>query len=491
MMTGTKFDIEKFDEKNDFALWQVRMKALLEQQGLAAGGVTCSHTWTLQKMTEQRVMVCEGFVCEERDLVREDYGAWVKIAWCQSHRSEDQVSGSGDDGECRIRGTRKVYVQMMDGSSWYVPELRRNLISLGTLKKEVFTVKIHSGKIKVIKGSLVVLLGTRRAICVYTLNGQAVTKKTLKGRKQLGEYQTGWKIKTGNVLDFFNQRSTQQCTKSVVAKHLGVAVIQEQNGLVKETNVTFLAKVRCFLIQSGLSKVLWAGGYNMSIISVNRSPSNQRWNLRHCDMLGFLVGLIFCKGCLKPRLRNMSFNESGEYKKTFISSSVGTSSVQVLQGVEFEVRGVCSSCKVAGNAMTTSMSITGSIHQAEIWATKGLLDKAKETYLVWRSSGIRVSMRLGLIPLMWKRMHVGMLDGFDRGLQTDVHVFVDFWLRHGKIDHSGYMTLTEAAKEAIGLKGLAIKSGFELKIVAGIATRALSKAIPGPRFQHRLTLLSI
>ncbi|GKE75505.1 hypothetical protein Tco_1537546, partial [Tanacetum coccineum] len=86
---------------------------------------------------------------------------------------------------------------------------------------------------------------------------------------------------------------------------------------------------------------------------------------------------------------------------------------------------------------------------------------------------------------------VGMLDGFDRGLQTDVQVFVDFWLRHRKIDHSGYMTLTEAAKEAIGLKGLAIKSGFELKIVAGIATRALSKAIPGPRFQHRLTLLSI
>ncbi|GJW64703.1 hypothetical protein Tco_0116587 [Tanacetum coccineum] len=35
--------------------------------------------------------------------------------------------------------------------------------------------------------------------------------------------------------------------------------------------------------------------------------------------------------------RNIDFNESGEYKKTFIGSSVGTSSVQVLQGVEFEV----------------------------------------------------------------------------------------------------------------------------------------------------------
>ena len=49
----------------------------------------------------------------------------------------------------------------------------------------------------------------------------------------------------------------------------------------------------------------------------------------------------------------------------------------------------------------------------------------------------------------------------------------------------------EAAKEAIWLKGLTIESGFELKIVAGIATGALSKAVPGLRFQHKLKLLCI
>ncbi|GJX71652.1 hypothetical protein Tco_0308823 [Tanacetum coccineum] len=57
--------------------------------------------------------------------------------------------------------------------------------------------------------------------------------------------------------------------------------------------------------------------------------------------------------------------------------------------------------------------------------------------------------------------------------------------------HAAYMTLTEAANEAIWLKGLAIESGFELKIVAGIATGLLSKAIPGPRFQYRSKLLRI
>ncbi|GKC61644.1 hypothetical protein Tco_1089242 [Tanacetum coccineum] len=57
--------------------------------------------------------------------------------------------------------------------------------------------------------------------------------------------------------------------------------------------------------------------------------------------------------------------------------------------------------------------------------------------------------------------------------------------------NAAYMTLTEAAKEAIWLKGLAIESGFMLKIVVCIATGALSKAIPGPRFQHRSKLLRI
>ncbi|GKG11128.1 hypothetical protein Tco_0342528 [Tanacetum coccineum] len=63
----------------------------------------------------------------------------------------------------------------------------------------------------------------------------------VKGQEK--EYQTGWKIKTG---------------------------LQQQNGLVKETNVTLLATVRCFLIQSGLSKVLWAEDTTMSTYLVTR-----------------------------------------------------------------------------------------------------------------------------------------------------------------------------------------------------------------------------
>ncbi|GKA20715.1 hypothetical protein Tco_0700704 [Tanacetum coccineum] len=140
-------------------------------------------------------------------------------------------------------------------------------------------------------------------------------------KEQEKEYQTGWKIKT---------------------------VIQQQNGLVKETNVTLLAKVRCFLIQSVLSKVFWAKNITMSTYLVTRSPSSAIGFKTPIDMLGFFGWLASIKqGMLEPvkvkciflgyRKRNMGFNESGEYKKTFIGSGVGTGSMQVLQGDEFEV----------------------------------------------------------------------------------------------------------------------------------------------------------
>ncbi|GJT12253.1 hypothetical protein Tco_0859295 [Tanacetum coccineum] len=515
----------------------------------------------------------------QRDMEQGTYSAcMVKVTG--KKQNEDQVSSSGADGY----DNADVMMAMS------VEELLEECRVRGT---EGFTVKMQSGKIKVIKGSLVVLSGTRRANCVYTLDGQAVTKKTLKGRKQLGEYQTGWNIKTGNVLDFCNQRSTQQCTKSGVAKHLGVAGLQQQNGLVKETNVTLLAKVRCFL--SVLSRVL-GRGYNHVYISSEQGHHHQRLKTP-IDMLGFFGWLASIKqGMLEPvkvkciflgyrkgivgnklwRLddvtskvvlyRNMGFNESGEYKKTFIGFGVGKGSVHVLQGVEFEVEPqevephrnvdhVAGSQEVHtqdliyyhlardreqhsthelfsyredSNEVAFAVATVDKIYAhksltfnntvaCEViskWkdglkedidvrsdVTKGLLVKAKGNVLgmeiVRDQNGntLRVSQSkfyneklvqtlleghfiLSLEGSLsgdydvekngkWSCIYVvgsqeyqmvctrldiasadvGMLDKFDSGLQTDVQALSP--------TEAGYMTLTEAAKEAIGLKGLA------------------------------------
>ncbi|GJS88696.1 hypothetical protein Tco_0771332 [Tanacetum coccineum] len=136
---------------------------------------------------------------------------------------------------------------------------------------------------------------------------------------------------------------------------------------------------------------------------------------------------------------------------------------------------------VAGNAVMTTMDIAGSIHQVEIWSTKGLLDKAKGNVLgmeiVRDQSGntLRASQSIfyngKLVQTLleghsdlslegsllgdcdvkkngkWSCIYtvgsqeyqvvctrldiasaeVGMLEKFDHGLQTDVHVFVDFY----------------------------------------------------------------
>ncbi|GJX92728.1 zinc finger, CCHC-type containing protein [Tanacetum coccineum] len=304
-------------------------------------------------------------------------------------------------------------------------------------------------------------------------------------------------------------RSTQQYMKSGVAKHLGAAGLQQQNGLVQETNATLLAKVYCFLIQSGLSKDLWAEDTTMSTYLVNRSPSSAIGFKTPVDMLGFFGWLAIKQGMLEPV----------KVKCIFLGYHKGTSSVQVLKGVKFEVEPQEDHTfevephgnvdHVVGNAVTTTMAITGSIHQAEIWATKGLLDKAKGNILgmeiVRDQSGntLRVSQSRfyneKLVQTLLEGHFILSLEGSLSGdcdvekngkwsciyaVGSQEYQMACTRLDIASDDVATYMTLTKAAKEAIWLKGLAIESGFELKIIVGISTGALSKAIPGSRFQH-------
>ncbi|GJU76783.1 zinc finger, CCHC-type containing protein [Tanacetum coccineum] len=107
----------------------------------------------------------------------------------------------GDNRTCTIKGTGKVKIQLHDGSSFiledvrYVPGLRRSLISLGTLEKEGYTVKMQMGRIKVIKGCRVMMTGIRKKNCVYTLEAKVMTFGVQKhgGSKQVGLKQLGSK----------------------------------------------------------------------------------------------------------------------------------------------------------------------------------------------------------------------------------------------------------------------------------------------------------
>nr|GEW77814.1 zinc finger, CCHC-type [Tanacetum cinerariifolium] len=84
----------------------------------------------------------------------------------------------GDNMICTIKGAGKVKIQLHDGSSFiledfrYVLGLKRSLISLGTLEKVGYTIKMHMGRIKVIKGCRVMMTGIKKKNCVYTLEAK-------------------------------------------------------------------------------------------------------------------------------------------------------------------------------------------------------------------------------------------------------------------------------------------------------------------------------
>ncbi|GJY83147.1 retrovirus-related pol polyprotein from transposon TNT 1-94 [Tanacetum coccineum] len=184
---------------------------------------------------------------------------------------------------CAIMGIGKVKVQMKDGLSF------------------VFE---NNGRVKVIKGSLMVLSGTMKGNCVYSLDGWAESGEAsvgiqekeslaqvwhkrlghiseaglheLEKREVLGNKGLGRKLKklrTDNGLEFCNQEFNNLCKESGIARHLTVAGTPQQNGLAERMNMTLLNKVRCLLIQSGLPDSFWAEATVTAAYLINRSPS--------------------------------------------------------------------------------------------------------------------------------------------------------------------------------------------------------------------------
>ncbi|GKC73438.1 hypothetical protein Tco_1119321 [Tanacetum coccineum] len=158
--------------------------------------------------------------------------------------------------------------------------------------------------------------------------------------------------------------------------------------------------------------------------------------------------------------------------------------------------------------------------KAEIWATKGLLDKAKGNILgmkiVKDQSGntLRGSLsgdcdvekngKWSCIYAVGSQEYqmvctrpnialadVGMLDGFDRGLQIYVQVFLDFDYAMGRSITSSVHDTYGGCKGGYLAKGTRNRVKIRAKDGSSIAIGALSKAIPSPRFQHWLKLFHI
>ena len=79
----------------------------------------------------------------------------------------------GDDHPCNVDGIGTICIKMFDGivrelkKMRYVPQLKRNLISVGALKMLGLVVSIRDGILKMTKGSMVIMKGVRQNNLYY------------------------------------------------------------------------------------------------------------------------------------------------------------------------------------------------------------------------------------------------------------------------------------------------------------------------------------
>ncbi|GJT97404.1 hypothetical protein Tco_1092922 [Tanacetum coccineum] len=219
--------------------------------------------------------------------------------------------------------------------------------------------------------------------------------------------------------------STQQCMKSGSSKHLGV-------------------------YRSGLSKVFWA--------EVALSTTEAEY-MALTDVVK----------------EGAAVEDSNE-------AAFAVAAVEKIYAHESLTFNDIVSSTVAGKAVTTETTITGNIHQAEIWVTKGLLDKAKGNVLgieiIRDQSGntLRVSQsKFYNRKMVNGHIHIAVESQVYQGVCTRPDIASADVGMYDRMPHMMALLTTEAGcmtfikawkKEAIWLRGLLEELGVELNRVA-------------------------
>ncbi|GJW77856.1 retrovirus-related pol polyprotein from transposon TNT 1-94 [Tanacetum coccineum] len=212
----------------------------------------------------------------------------------------------GDNRACAIRGTGKVRVQMKDSSSFvlenvrYIPELKINLISLGTLSREGYTVKLKNERVKAESGEPSVGKQEKESLA-------QVWHKCICHISEAGLYELERRYVLGNK----GLGKLEFCENCVLGK-------STRNGLHEQ---------RCLAIHSGFPYSFWTKATVTATYLINRSPS---------AALEKNIPIDLWLDDVKPKIiiiRDVVFNESLMYKDTLKGSSATDSGKEV----EFEV----------------------------------------------------------------------------------------------------------------------------------------------------------
>nr|GEX28398.1 retrovirus-related Pol polyprotein from transposon TNT 1-94 [Tanacetum cinerariifolium] len=234
----TRFDIKKFDGKNDFGLWQIKMCVVMVQQGCDDALETlpvymeAGEKDTLMKKAYSTLILClEDWVLREVTKETTAAGIWTKLTSLYMTKSlanrmylkkkmytyymspSTKLGDYIDEFNKLILDLENIDIEghlkrdcPMKKSSGFVKKGKQDQdfdssddevidggsVQLGetghalskgygkwrydcTLEKESYTVKMQIGRINVIKGCRVMMTGIRKNKCVYSLEAKVIT----------------------------------------------------------------------------------------------------------------------------------------------------------------------------------------------------------------------------------------------------------------------------------------------------------------------------
>lgn len=122
----------------------------------------------------------------------------------------------GNDAMCKVVGRGIIRLRMFDGMTRelvdvrHVPNLKRNLISLGMLDKMGCLVKLESDTLKVMRGSMVLMKGNLNN-GLYVLQGTVVTGDVEISNQNLDKIML-WHLKLG----YINEKCLRELSKQGV-----------------------------------------------------------------------------------------------------------------------------------------------------------------------------------------------------------------------------------------------------------------------------------
>ncbi|GJU57974.1 retrovirus-related pol polyprotein from transposon TNT 1-94 [Tanacetum coccineum] len=252
-----------------------------------------------------------------------------------------------DNRACAIMGTTKVRVQMKDGSSFllenmrYILELKRNLISLGTLDREGYIVKLQNGRVKVINGSLMVLSGTIKQNYMYSLDVWAESGEASVGIQEKESIAQVWHKHLGHIIEV----GLHELERRDVLGNKGLEATVKTTYLINRSPSTTLEKKTPMDLWSGhpvnyeMLRIFGCVAYS----HVNQGKLKPR--AIKCIFLGYPDGVkgyrLWRLDDVKPKIiisRDVVFNESLMYKDTLKGAGAADFEKEVEFEVELQVR---------------------------------------------------------------------------------------------------------------------------------------------------------